>query len=126
MSKFDPKGEWYVYLLKEEDALTNCLKAIAEFRKETGEYWPAKILLPVNSRIPGNWGEGIEIIYVDDRWIINNAIYMSLTYKLYDPVQQRKAIALESKRDPVEDVYQVYYRMRHTPAYVLSLPKRSE
>jgi hypothetical protein len=125
----NPAGDYLVYLLEEMDILTNCIKALAEYRKHVGEYWPSRIIINRNNRLTFGFGEGIKIRRGSayDTWIINNAIYMSTDNPLRDPAHQRKATALQTgTRQPIEDVYEQVYRIRTATQYVMTLPTVGE
>lgn len=121
---FNPVGNYQVFLYEETHMLTNCLLAIAEYRKQMGEYWPSYIILSRNNRLVFGFGQGIKIRRAgpSDSWIINNAIYMSKDNPLRDPAVQRRATTYQGKREPVVDVYQQVYRIRTNTSFVMKLP----
>lgn len=122
-------ANYQLYLLDDVDILTNCLKALAEFRRDVGEYWPATIVIHRRNRLSLDFGEGIKVSRMSDKegsWIIINALYMSLDDPLRDSATIRKATVMPIKtRQPIFDVYQTQYRMRDGHAYVLDVRKRS-
>ena len=111
---FTPNGNWFVYLYRETNMLTNLLQAFADYRAVHGEYWPAKIIIHRRNRLSVVVeGTSIQRGADADRWIIVNALYLSIDSKQHDPANTRRATVLQVKRrEPVVDEYQTVYRRR--------------
>lgn len=117
---------YQLYILDDVDILSNCLMALAEFRRNKGDYWPSSITVHKRNRLSISFGPGIKLIRPADKdsnWLMINGLYMSTDRPLRDPAVVRKATRPPvSIRTPVEDVYNQVYRNRVSANYVLRLP----
>lgn len=122
------KGDYHVYFYAEVDILTNCLRALADYRSYYGDVWPSRIAINRNNRLSLSFGEDIEIVKPAGReanWPILSALYLRIDEPLRDPAVGRKAtVPPVAVREPVEDVYnQVYHRRAGSDAgFILKLP----
>lgn len=118
--------DYQLYIYDDCDILSNCLKALAEFRRNAGDYWPSTITVHKRNRLSLEFGSGIKVIRPSDRdstWLIINGVYMALDEPLHDPAVVRKATCPPTRvRTPVEDVYQTTYRIRSSVNYVMTIP----
>lgn len=122
----DFAGDYQLYFLNESDILTNCLKALAQFRKDAGEFWPSEIVINRHTRLTLGFGPDIKVTKPgksESNWPLLGALYMAEDNPMRDPANQRTATHMQKARQPVEDVYQRYYRFRAgTAGYILKLP----
>lgn len=121
-----PDANYQLYLLDDVNILTNCLRALAQFKRNMGDYWPSSITIHKRNRLRLEFGGGTKTIRPSDKdsnWLMINGLYMSTDAPLHDPAIQRKATRPPIRvRTPVEDVYGQVYRMRLSPNYILRLP----
>ena len=130
MPKSSFQGNYHVYIYNEEHILTNCLRALADFRSYHGEVWPAKIVINRNNRLSLSFGADIEILKPAARetnWPILNALYLCSDAPLRDPAIKRIATVPQTHiREPIDDVYQQVYRRRAGTdvGYTIKLPTK--
>lgn len=124
----DFTGNYQLYFLNESDILTNCLRALAQYRQHAGEFWPARVIINRNTRLSLGFGPDIKVIRPgksEANWPLLGALYMFTDDPMRDPANQRVAKAMQVRiRQPVEDVYGIMYRFRagSDTGYVMKLP----